>query len=715
MLTSDERILSKLPQRAAPERRNALAPRAPEQQAVLAKPFRPSRSGAPERILRRLPQRAALERRNGKPRAGTPCGPGSPGRHAVEGLWRERLGVAAPSQSAGTPSRCGALERRNGWALRRPGAPEIRCGAYGRGAVARYLGIEDREAQSLSRHELHKFVCELSCTRAPRVVRALGRCAGRAPAAQLTRCLTMTEGAVDLTLSDDDAGAAVKQEVKPEADDGGFEGAYDCLMCFTSCRRQPALHCTACTCNPWHVSCAAGTQFARVCPQCARASVAPWTRGRFVTLQHSEEFCVDLVAEEEAAEERQREREREESRKRELEERQRELEREGERKRELERAREEEKERARAREDATRREQERAREEEERNRQRKGEREEEERKRSRARERGRADRHAADQREERDMRDAKRWQTAHSDAATDDEEEADEHSRSTKYEDEFIAVLRQSAAGKKDALLLLQPKTQEQQQQQPQLHLPAFAGAKGNGKAAARPPLPSAPSARGSGGACPPLSSYLKTAADTSECMDMGPGAGGGASAAPVVVWDKRGGYTPAPVVWDKRACTRLLNAVRAESFGEITLNPGQDEGYLQRLHLRVRSPDFWPTNAMICLKLNAWLNTFGETPEAFAKCEMSVLYMHTCIHTCMRSDASSAAPPPQAKPARRVANLPSAEPGRSAGARGYVDIHGAYVENGASPIKADPGRRRGDIARIKKLSRDKLHKTVMK
>ena len=56
-------------------------------------------------------------------------------------------------------------------------------------------------------------------------------------------------------------------------------------------------------------------QFERVCPQCGRESVAPWRRGRFMTLQHSGEF-LDLVAEEEAADERQREREREESRKR---------------------------------------------------------------------------------------------------------------------------------------------------------------------------------------------------------------------------------------------------------------------------------------------------------------------------------------------------------------------------------------------------------------
>lgn len=81
------------------------------------------------------------------------------------------------------------------------------------------------------------------------------------------------------------------------ADEAGFEGAYDCLMCFTSCRGQPAMHGT------WHVACAAGTQFQRVFPQCGRESVvASRKRGRFTTLQQSVE-CVDLVTEDEAAEE----------------------------------------------------------------------------------------------------------------------------------------------------------------------------------------------------------------------------------------------------------------------------------------------------------------------------------------------------------------------------------------------------------------------------
>ena len=82
------------------------------------------------------------------------------------------------------------------------------------------------------------------------------------------------------------------------ADEAGFEGAYDCLMCFTSCRGQPAMHCT------WHVACAAGTQFQRVFPQCGRENVvAPRKRGRFTTLQQSVE-CVDLVTEDEAVRQR---------------------------------------------------------------------------------------------------------------------------------------------------------------------------------------------------------------------------------------------------------------------------------------------------------------------------------------------------------------------------------------------------------------------------
>ena len=78
-------------------------------------------------------------------------------------------------------------------------------------------------------------------------------------------------------------------------------------------------------------------------------------------------------------------------------------------------------------------------------------------------------------------------------------------------------------------------------------------------------------------------------------------------------------------LVWDKRAMTALLNAVRAESFGELTLNPAQDAGFLGRLVARVRSASFSPTDSQICLKLFEWHAAFGGSPEAFEKCEMSV------------------------------------------------------------------------------------------
>jgi hypothetical protein len=38
---------------------------------------------------------------------------------------------------------------------------------------------------------------------------------------------------------------------------GAFDDSHDCLMCSTSCLRQPTLHCKAC--NPWHLTCALDT------------------------------------------------------------------------------------------------------------------------------------------------------------------------------------------------------------------------------------------------------------------------------------------------------------------------------------------------------------------------------------------------------------------------------------------------------------------------
>ena len=109
-------------------------------------------------------------------------------------------------------------------------------------------------------------------------------------------------GSVASSASLEPVSAAAACAVRPKIEDFeesndevGFEGSHDCLICSTSFLRQPALHCKACTCNPWHLACAAGTQFERECPQCGReTSVAPWKRSYFTTLQQSDE-CVDLV------------------------------------------------------------------------------------------------------------------------------------------------------------------------------------------------------------------------------------------------------------------------------------------------------------------------------------------------------------------------------------------------------------------------------------
>ena len=81
----------------------------------------------------------------------------------------------------------------------------------------------------------------------------------------------------------------------------------------------------------------------------------------------------------------------------------------------------------------------------------------------------------------------------------------------------------------------------------------------------------------------------------------------------------------PPALVWDKGAMKSLLNAVRAECLGEVTLNPVQDGGYLSRLVARVKAPTFQPTDGQISMKLFEWLTTYGGDQEAFEKCEMAV------------------------------------------------------------------------------------------
>lgn len=81
----------------------------------------------------------------------------------------------------------------------------------------------------------------------------------------------------------------------------------------------------------------------------------------------------------------------------------------------------------------------------------------------------------------------------------------------------------------------------------------------------------------------------------------------------------------PPALVWDKSAMNSLLNAVRAECLGEVTLNPVQDGGYLSRLVARVKSPAFQPTDGQISMKLFEWHATYGGDQEAFERCEMAV------------------------------------------------------------------------------------------
>jgi len=125
----------------------------------------------------------------------------------------------------------------------------------------------------------------------------------------------------------------------------------------------------------------------------------------------------------------------------------------------------------------------------------------------------------------------------------------------------------------------------------------------------------------------------VKAVASSAKGTKGAPSASAGATSAKRAAQFGKGGKAaradaaPAPPVlqWDKHAMMALLNAVRAESFGEVTLNPSQDDGYLARLVARVRTASFAPTDAQVCLKLFEWRASYGDSQEAFEKCEMSV------------------------------------------------------------------------------------------
>ena len=65
-------------------------------------------------------------------------------------------------------------------------------------------------------------------------------------------------------------------EVKVE----DYDGTYVCLFCGESVRGQPALKCSHCSCNPFHLACVAlaHSKYAEVCPTCDRKTVEAWGR-----------------------------------------------------------------------------------------------------------------------------------------------------------------------------------------------------------------------------------------------------------------------------------------------------------------------------------------------------------------------------------------------------------------------------------------------------
>ena len=65
-------------------------------------------------------------------------------------------------------------------------------------------------------------------------------------------------------------------EVKVE----DYDGTYVCLFCGESVRGQPALKCSHCSSNPFHLACVAlaHSKYAEVCPTCDRKTVEAWER-----------------------------------------------------------------------------------------------------------------------------------------------------------------------------------------------------------------------------------------------------------------------------------------------------------------------------------------------------------------------------------------------------------------------------------------------------
>ena len=82
-------------------------------------------------------------------------------------------------------------------------------------------------------------------------------------------------------------------EVKVE----DYDGTYVCLFCGESVRGQPALKCSHCSSNPFHLACVAlaHSKYAEVCPTCDRKTVEAWGRASGGTAAPSE--IIDLAGE----------------------------------------------------------------------------------------------------------------------------------------------------------------------------------------------------------------------------------------------------------------------------------------------------------------------------------------------------------------------------------------------------------------------------------
>ena len=99
--------------------------------------------------------------------------------------------------------------------------------------------------------------------------------------ADRSRVLTRMSG--EATLN---AGIEVKVE--------DYDGTYVCLFCGESVRGQPALKCSHCSSNPFHLACVAlaHSKYAEVCPTCDRKTVEAWGRASGGTAGPSE--IIDL-------------------------------------------------------------------------------------------------------------------------------------------------------------------------------------------------------------------------------------------------------------------------------------------------------------------------------------------------------------------------------------------------------------------------------------